>query len=246
MGFRLSRKLMAAAAVSAMTFGLAAPASAGGYYGGYGYGGHYYGGHYGHHGYRHHGRHYRRHHGGGGKAAAIALGVIGGAIILNEVAEDRAERRAYEDRFDRRYERYSTRRAPAYDRDAFERGYERGLEEGRAAAASQDLRNGDVDDDDLDAQLDGAIYNDRRDGGPEPIRFSAAEAYQTCMTHARAALSERGFILAAPATPETAEDVGAAWKMTATVSAQNRSGESWSRAMYCEADASRVYLLELI
>lgn len=241
-------KLVLAGAAAALAAGVSAPAAAGGkhgYYGhgyyGHGYHGRYYGRGYGH------GRHYRRHHrGGGGKGAAIALGVIGGAIILNEIAESNAERRAYEDRFDRRYDRYSTRAAPPYDRDAFERGYERGLEAGRAEAPPQDFRDDGAIEDDLDAQLDGAIYNDRNDGGPAPIRFSAAGAYETCLTHARAALRERGYLLAGPATPETAVDTGAAWKMTATVSAENQTGDSWSRAMYCEADANRVYLLELI
>ncbi len=238
MGSFNSRKLFLTAAAAATAIGIAAPAAAGNYGHG-GYSGHYYGGHYRHGGYRHHGYH-RRHHGGGGKAAAIALGVIGGAIILNEISESNAQRRAYESRYYDRYDRYSTRAAPAYDRDAFKRGYEEGYSEGRGAGiesgAPTDLENGDAD-----YGLDG-----RLDGGPEPIRFSAAEAYQTCMTHARAALNARGFMLAAPPTPETAEDTGGAWKMTANVSAQNRTGESWSRAMYCEADESRVYLLELI
>ena len=254
-----TRKLLiAAAALAAAGFGVTTPAAAGkyghGYYG-HGYHGGYYGrGYYGRgyrHGYRR-GYHHHRRKGGGGKAAAIALGVIGGAIILNELAESKAERRAYEDRYyDRRYDRYSTRAAPSYDRGAFERGYREGLEAGRATAAPRDLRDGDFDDD-LEDRLDGAGgegFQDnvfRNDGGPEPIRFSAAEAYQACMTHARAALSERGYILAGPHVPDTAEDVGGAWKMTANVSAQNRTGDSWNRAMYCEADASRVYLLELI
>lgn len=239
-----NRKLMLAAAASATALGVAAPAAAGGYYGHVGYSNHYYGNHYRHNGYYGHRGYRRGHHGGGGKAAAIALGVIGGAIILNEVAENRAEQRAYEaryaDRYDR-YDRYARRAQPAYDRDAFERGYEEGYSEGRAAdiegGAPRDLSNG--------PSRKGAL-DDRLDGGPEPIRFSAAEAYQTCMTHARAALGDRGFLLAAPPTPETAEDTGGAWKMTATVSAQNPAGESWSRAMYCEADETRVYLLELI
>ena len=106
-----------------------------------------------------------------------------------------------------------------------------------------------ADDESYDAgPIDRTLDDDlepRLDGGPEPIRFSYAGAYQACMTHARAALGDRGFILAGPAKPETAEDLGGAWKMTATVTAQ-KGGDSWSRAMYCEADDSRVYLLELI
>lgn len=256
MAMKMSQKLLIPAVAAACALGLSAPASAGGYYGNVGFHGSYYGGHggyYGHRGFRGRGYRHRGYHGhrrgGGGKAAAIALGVIGGAIILNEVAENRAERRAYDDRYYDRYDRYSRRSAPRYDRDAFERGYEEGYSRGRSAEGDAPQV---TDDGDLDSRLDGARTpgnrNDapRNDGGPEPIRFSAAEAYQTCITHARAALSERGFMLAAAATPDTADDVGGAWKMTATVSAQNAQGESWSRAMYCEADASRVYLLELI
>ncbi|MEO1251607.1 MAG: hypothetical protein AAFW81_04585 [Pseudomonadota bacterium] len=267
MAFRISRKLLVpfAAAATALFISAPTPASAGGYFGHFGYAGGYYGGPIYGYGYRGHfrrgfrHRHFRHRHyhrrGGGGRAAAIALGAVGGAIIINELAEARAERRFYETRYPRAYDPYATRVAPSArsydDRGAFQRGFEEGYAEGRAAdledRAPRDLREGDVDDRDLENRLDGARSDEfRRDGGPEPIRFSAAAAYEACMTHARAALSERGFRLAAPPDPDTAEDVGAAWKMTATVSAQARDGESWSRAMYCEADADRVYLLELI
>ncbi len=233
-----SKKLIISLAAAAATFGLSAPAFAGGYYGGHhGFHGGYYSGGYGYG----HGRHYRRHrgHGGGGKAAAIALGVIGGAIILNEVAEDRARQRAYEDRYEQRYDRYSRRSVQTYDPTAFERGYEAGYARAREGDIESD---GAIPGDDLDASLEGG----RVDGGPEPIRFSYADAYRTCTKHARAALGDRGFILAAPAVPETAEDMGGAWKMTANVTAQDQSGDSFTRAMYCEADDSRVYLLELV
>jgi len=227
-----ARKFSLAMAAAAIALGAGATAFAGGYYGNY-YGGYYSagysGGHHGGHGYR--GGHHRRGHGGGGKAAAIALGVIGGAIILNEISEDRARQRAYDDRYDRRYRRYSRRSEPIYiDRDYLpQRDYD---------GAPQD---GNPGDDDLDARLEG-----RDDGGPAPIRLSYRRAYQACMSHARAALSNRGFILAGPARPETVEEAGRAWKMTANVTAQNQRGETWTRAMYCEADDDRVYLLELI
>ncbi|MEM8770248.1 MAG: hypothetical protein AAGD92_01240 [Pseudomonadota bacterium] len=311
---KLPRKWILSALVLAGVIGFSLPASAGGRYG-HGVHGSYYGGYYGggftRVGYRHgfrgrgfrggrafygrgfrhrrfrHGRYHRR--GGAGRAAAIGLGVVGGAIILNELAENRSRRRIYDDYYyDRRY------RARAFsqgDQDAFQRGFEEGYARGRTGALADGSldseaeseafqrgfeeglargRQGGADDfapddgvrapdaapstpvdefglDDLDSQLDGArIERRRNDGGPAPIRIAAGDAYRTCTQHARTALGDRGFILAAPASPETAEDVGRGWKMTATVSAQNQAGESWSRAMYCEADADRVYMLELI
>lgn len=214
---------LAAAAVF-LALGAGAPAKAGGghyyghagYYHGY-YGKPYYGGH------RHYHRHYhRRHHrGGGGEAAAIALGVIGGAILINEVAESRARERYYRHRYHR--ERYAARTTatPYYPTQTYDPG----------------PADGNLSDDALEGRLD---------GGPEPIRISIEDAYRACTRHARAALADRGFILAAPSAPETADDMGGAWKMTATVLAEDRRGQSWSRAMYCEADDNRVYLLELI
>jgi hypothetical protein len=160
----------------------------------------------------------------------IALGVIGGAIILNEAAESRARARAYEarsaNRYDRydRYDRNSRRSTPAYEAN------------NEAGVYSAEPENGNLSESELEPRLD---------GGPEPIRLTYADAYRACTKHARAALGNRGFILAAPAEPETAEDVGGAWKLTATVTAQ-KGDDRWSRAMYCEADDSRVYLLELI
>lgn len=219
MALRTSRKAILTAAAAAFALGAGAPVMAGG--------GYYYGhGYYGHHGKHHYrGHHRRHHHGGGGKAAAIALGVIGGAIIINELAESRARDQYYRDRY---YDtRYPARAAPYYpERDYLpERDYDYGPEDGSLSG------------DDLDSRLD---------GGPAPIHVSVDAAYHACTRHARAALANRGFVLAAPAAPETAEDAGGAWKMTATVLAEDRRGGSWSRAMYCEADESRVYLLELI
>lgn len=181
-------------------------------------GGYYYG-HAGYYSGHHHHRHFHGHHHGGGKAAAIALGVIGGVIILDELAESRARDRYYRDRYYE--ERYRTRATPYYPARSYDPGPE----------------DGDLSDDGLDARLD---------GGPEPIRVSVDAAYAACTRHARAALSNRGFILAAPSAPDTADDIGDAWKMTATVLAEDQRGGSWSRAMYCEADEDRVYLLELI
>ncbi len=222
----MTRKLVLSAAAAATVLGAASPAFAGGRHHGHGkhYSGHYHGGHhYRPHRHRHHG------HGGGGKAAAIALGVIGGAIIIDAIAEDRARDRYERDRYYRdRYadDRYRARYpAPYYEDDRYDPG----------------PRDGSLSDDDLDGRLDGG----GSDGGPEPIRYSADAAYKACIIHARAALSERGFQLASPAEPETAEEVGGAWRMTANVTT-SRGVDMWTRAMYCEADEGRVYELELL
>ncbi len=231
------KKLTLSTAAAAMVLGVAAPAFAGG--------GHY---RYGHHG---HG-HYKRHHGhGGGKGAAIALGVIGGAIILSEVSKDRARDRYYQDRY---YEdRY-------YEDRARSRAYDTGYYNGRDDQRRDDARYGDQ----YDGQYDEDAYYDDSGleggeptyGGPAydtpdtsydraPRVISASAAYQTCLSHARRALSERGFVVVAPYRPDTVEDRGGALLMTATVSAQ-RGSEQWSRAMSCEASEGRVYRMELI
>ncbi len=227
------RKSAIAVSVAVMTLSAGAPAFAGGFQGNFryhvGYGGH------GNYGYGHHQYRARQHHThGGGKAAAIVLGVIGGAIIMNELAEENARQRAYERAYEERYVRYdpyARRAAPLPER------YETPRYDEDFGAGDLGPQNGNLGEDAIERQLD---------GGPEPIRISVAAAYETCTRHARRALSARGFVLAAPAYPETAEDLGDTWKMTATVLAEDRDGGSWSRAMYCEADEGRVYLLELI
>ncbi len=251
---RLKQVLISLTA-AATVFGASAPAFAGG--GGYsvgvysGYGGGYYAaGYRGHRGY--HRQHRRYHRGGGGKGAAIALGVIGGAILLSEAAraEERQryeEERYYRDRYyrdryyrDRYYDRYERRRYD--DRDYEDRGYE-----DRSYLPEReydDNGEGNTSDDALERELEGGAPLGA--DGPGPISISYRGAYDACTKHARRALSNRGFILAAPARPETAENVGGAYRITATVMAENNRGESWSRAMYCEADENRVYLLELI
>ncbi len=233
------RHCILAGALIAMGLVISGPAAAGsqfsyGYYGPAYYGGYHYAG-YRHVGYRRGYRHGRRHHRrGGGNGAAIALGVIGGAIILNELAEDRARRQYYEDR---RYDSYADRpRRPYYERNALR---SQPLDTGYAGSESlpPESYGGAGEDADIDRRLD---------GGPEPIRLSAGAAYSTCISHVREMLAQRDFMLAAPAQPDTAENVAGAWKMTANVTAQDRRGDEWNRAMYCEADEGRVYLLELI
>lgn len=225
----MARKLILSLAAASLALGAVSTASARG----------------GHH-HRHHG-HY--HKGGGGKGAAIALGVIGGAIILNELAEDRARDRYYQDRYYR--DRY-------YDSRARERAYEDGYYDGRADERGYD-DNAYYGDDDAyyDDDGSGLAGGEPAYGGPPayetpdtaydraPRAISAAAAYKTCLNKARSALGERGFVISAPYRPDTVEDRGGALLMTATVRAQ-RGPESWARAMSCEASEGRVYRLELI
>lgn len=257
-----TRTLALGLGAAILALGAGAPALAGGGHFSFGYASGYHGGHYGggyykagyRHGYRgHHRRHHRRHHrGGGGKGAAIALGVIGGAIILNELAEDRAEDRYYRDRY---YEdRYYRERAyrDRYERDRY--GYDDGDEyDDRYAERSDDAPyDDDLDgaapsaDNELERRLEGGHKRTNPPDRRAPsIRISSEAAYQTCLDHARRALGERGFVVSAPYRPDTADAVGDALLMTATVTAQ-RGGESWSRAMSCEASNTRVYRMELI
>lgn len=231
-GLSLLKKSVLSAAAAAMVLGASAPAFAGG--------GHYRHGY--HHGYHGHHGHYRR--GGGGKGAAIALGVIGGAIILNELAEDRARDRYYQDRYyqDRYYydQRSQTR--------AYDRGYYDGRDDQRRADDYYDNRaydDGAYDDSGLAGG--GPVYRSpgASDYDRAPRMVSESAAYNACLSHARRALAERGFVVSAPYRPETVEDRGGALLMTATVTAE-RGADMWSRAMSCEASESRVYRMELI
>jgi len=226
MAANITKKAILSATAAAVVLGLSAPAFAGGRY---------------HHHSRHH--HHGYHHGGGGKGAAVALGIIGGAIILNEIAEDRARDRYYEDRYYR----------DTYNRRAYRDGYEAGRADGSRyddRGYYDDRYDGGADYGD-DASYEGEAYDDELAGGPEgPDRgqlrpISARAAYQTCLNHARQALGERGFVISAPYQPDTVENRGGALLMTATVTAQ-RGPDRWSRAMSCEANEGRVYRLELI
>ena len=123
-------------------------------------------------------------------------------------------------------DRYQRRR---YDRGGIGEGIDGELEGGENSVPSSQPQS-----------------SDRKPGGPEAISISYSAAYNACTSHARDALADRGYILAAPARPETAEDLGGAYKITARVKAQDKSGESWSRDLYCETAGDRVFLLELI
>ncbi len=236
----MARKLILSLAAASLAFGVAAPAFAKGY-------------HHGHRGHHRHGGH------GGGKGAAIALGVIGGAIILNELAEDRARDRYYEDRY------YRDR---AYESRARDRAYDSGYYDGRADERRYDDRYDDRYESgayygDDDGYYGDETYDDTGLAGAGPVdpapvyrtpdtsydraprAISAAAAYRACLDQARGALGQRGFVISAPYAPDTVEDRGGALLMTATVRAQ-RGGDSWARAMSCEASENRVYRLELI
>ena len=265
------RKSFLSLAALVMGLGFSVPAAAGGGHYGYGYhsgyGGYYKTGYRGHRYGRHH--HHRRHHrGGGGKGAAIALGVIGGAIILSEAARASERRRYEEGRYYRRYGRYDGydrrryderyyRDDDWYDERDFDRDYmpERDYDDDRdVERRGQDRRdeNREYDRrefdgaDDLERELEGGAADRERQRRPRTITATARGAYGACAEHARQALANRGFRLSIPARPETAEDMGRAYKITATVVAQNDRGERWRRALYCEANDDRVFRLELI
>jgi hypothetical protein len=244
--------LGAAAAVLALGAGAPVMASGGGYVSAH-YSSGYYGGGYhaaGYKSYRHRGHHRHRrghHHRGGGKGAAIALGVIGGAIILNELAEDRANDRYYRDRYyrDRYYDGYydgrrDARSAEYYGRTDDARRYDDEYDD------EDDRYEYDAYEDDHESDYEDDALDDRLEGGAvAPARITVDAAYDACLRHARNALGERGFVVSAPYQPETAVDRGGAWLMTATVTAQ-RGPDRWSRAMSCEASDNRVFRLELI
>ena len=236
-GVSVLKKSVLSVAAAAVVLGAAAPAFAGGY-------------RHGHHN-RHHGHyhgHHGHHHGGGGKGAAIALGVIGGAIILNELAEDRSRDRYYEDRYyqDRYYDQRSRDRA-------YDRGYYDSRSDEQRRADDRAYYDGRYDGD-AGYEYDGSglagggpVYETPGAGAYDraPRLVSAGAAYEACLAHARRALGERGFAVSAPYRPETVEDRGGALLMTATVTTQ-RGADMWSRAMSCEASESRVYRMELI
>lgn len=265
-------KIVAALSVFATAVGAGATASAGGYYGGfggyYGHGGGFYAAH--HRGFRggyrrgyHRGYRHRR----GANGAAIALGVIGGAIILSEAARA-SERRRYEeerryrDYYDDRYDRYRQRRYDRYDEyDRWDgRQYDRDENE-------REWRRYDFDRDDErvfeeEAPASGATRDDRPvrpsddiddilEGGPDddqdrPPVIVADRAFAACMRHAAGALGDQGLRLYGPDRPDTAEDRGETYRVTARVTARNARGERWRRDLVCDATGTRVYRLELI
>ena len=228
---RLSlKKSLLSAATAAMVLGAAAPAFADG---GRRHGNHgYYGGgqhhkYYGRHRAPRHyygSRHYRGHRGhlSGAEAAFIALGIVGGVVLIDRALEREQNRYAYEPRY-----------APA-PRDSYYRRDDLPLYD------DEELDGEFYDDRDLDdSDLDGAGYQ----GG----RYNYGAAYNDCKAETREAARDSGVIVSLPAKPQRIQpiDGGAAVRFTADYLAQDGRGE-WRRTMVCEADGSGVRYLELV
>ena len=254
------------AATAAATALATAPAFAGGGYG-YGYGAHgggYYAAGYGHRAYhgkryykhrgygkRHYRKYHRRHHrGGGGDAALIALGVIGGAIILNEATKD-DRRYAYEDRRYRdevRHRRYDPRRDDYYYQRGVEQApYDDEYEEEFEDEAPRSAPSRSVERDDLDDQLLGGDEENRNQlRGEEEVRFSVQAAYRECSSEARNAASRDGQFIAMPANPTNVEVLDRDLvRITADLTAQDQRGRQFLRTLTCEADSDRITFLRL-
>ncbi len=232
------KKSLLAAAAAAMTIGSIAPASAGGrYHGGHGYGHHggYYGGHYaygGHGGYYYGSRHYRHSHGhghlSGGEAALIALGIVGGVVLIDRALErDRYASDPYYSSPPPRddYYRRDDRAAPPVYRD-------------------EDSRFDDGDDEEL-LGSDDYVENSGVQGGQ---RYNYGAAYNDCKAETREAARDAGVIVSLPAKPDRIRQIdnGAAVRFTADYVATDRRGGEFRRTMVCEADSGGVRFLELV
>lgn len=222
-GLSLKKSLLSAAA-AAMALGSAAPAFADG------------GRHHGHHGssrhhhvYKpyHHSRHYygshhyrgHRGHLSSAEAAFIALGIVGGVVLIDRALEREQNRYAYEPRY-----------APP-PRDSYYRRDDRPL-----------YSDDDLDDDFYD---DGALDGAGDQKGES--RYNYGAAYNDCKAETRDAARESGVIISLPAKPRRIQpiDDGAAVRFTADYLAQDARGE-WRRTMVCEADENGVRYLELV
>ncbi|HBK90054.1 MAG TPA: hypothetical protein DDZ68_00135, partial [Parvularcula sp.] len=241
-GKRAKAALIAAAATAFAAASTPAFAGGGyyggydGYYGGSGYYGHGYGGrgYYGR-GYDRGGHGHGRHHGrgglSGGEAALIAVGIIGGAILID---------RALDDRRDRDYDRYDDRRYRGRDYD----------DRRRAGAFDDDYY---YQRDSRPYQYDGDIRSARRDepggyGAGEPDllggeprsrsadRVAVNAAFRECVAETRGAAGAGGLTVAMPGAPTDLETLAdGSVRMVAQFRASNARGEEWSRRFVCEA-----------
>ena len=195
------------------------------------------------------GRHFRRHR-GGGDAALIALGAIGGAIILNEIIEDDRRR---DDRIDRRHRSYNPRFDDYYYRRGEEYRYDpdidQAIDEGRGRIDRQSAP---------DAQPARPVERDQLDeellGGEEALAPSRAvearvpvdRAYRACAAEARDAASRDGQFIAMPAEPTDIDVISDDYvRITADLTAQDQRGRQFLRTLTCEADLERITFLQL-
>ena len=184
-------------------------------------------------------RSYRR---GGGDAALIALGVIGGAIILNEVIEEDRRRDVESDRRYRdegRYRRYD----PNYDRYYYQRGYSQASADDfrgdEPSSTAQQSERGGLEDE----LLGGEAIDNNRAGD---VGFSVQAAYAECAHEARDAASRNRQFIVLPGEPTIVEPVGSDMvRMTARLTAQDQRGRQFLSTLTCEADAERITFLQL-
>ncbi len=248
----MNRFLLVAAA-AALALGGAQPAFAkgkGGHHGGR-HGGHHASGHGGHNGHhssrrhgghgRHHGGHGNRHHSGssyygggygygyshhghGGDAALIALGVVGGLILIDS-AIDGSRRDSYNSSYGN----------SSYGNQGY--GSPRPSSEYYYRQSSPAAENSD----DIELALE---------GGDAPYSAdypSEQRAFNACTKRARASLKDRGLMVATPAVPNSARQTGdGVWRFEADFTTQDRDGGQWLRVMTCEANNDGIRLLELI
>lgn len=232
---RLSlKKSLLAAAAAAMAVGTVAPASAGGrHHGGhYAYGGgHHYSNHHG--GYYYGSRHYRRGHGhlSGGEAALLALGIVGGVVLIDRALE--RDRYASSDRY------YSS--PPPRD-------YYRRDDRAPQIYRDDDYRGDGYGDDDS-YRDDGELLGAGDGGGVSySANYNYGAAYNDCKAETREAGRDAGVIVSLPAKPDRIIEVddGAAVRFTAQYVASDSRGGEFRRTMVCEADETGVRFLELV
>ena len=217
-----------------------------GFHGGYGYyGPRYYGPrHYGHGRY---GRGYYRGRGGlsGGEAALIAVGIIGGAILIDRALDDRRDR--YDDRYydDRRYrdrDYDDRRRAGAFDDEYY---YQR---DSRPYEFEDDVRSARRDDFDQDRAF--TVEEPELLGAGPPLgsvdRIAVNAAFRECVAETRGAAGAGGLTVAMPGAPTDIETLAdGSVRMVAQFRASNARGQEWTRRFVCEADERGVRFLQV-
>jgi hypothetical protein len=256
-GKRVKAALLAVAAMAVA--GASTPAFAGGrHYGGYGgyYAGHgnfghgYYGrGYYRprYYGGGHYGRGHYRGRGGlsGGEAALIAVGIIGGAILIDRALDDRRDR--YDDRYydDRRYrdrDYDDRRRAGAFDDEYYyqrdSRPYE--YDDEIRSARAEDVERGPA----FDAGEPELLGGEPRSGSIDRVAVNAA--FRECVAETRGAAGAGGLTVAMPGAPTDIETLAdGSVRMVAQFRASNARGEEWTRRFVCEADERGVRFLQV-